>query len=298
VRQGREHREADGRDVREALRLLYVGWTRARDRVVLTGRPKCVVGKTLGLLRHAGGSLLVTEPAEVCSWAGRPVAMKIRAAAPSDASPAAPEPGAGYDPSGPRDIAPATRDVSGLRGAGALGDVEVIGSAVFIQQPAEPVALGSAVHAFFAGDRPGLDTAGRLAMAQALLAGWSVQGSLRPEALLDSSDALRQWVNRRWPRASWHREWPVRMLDGVGTELAGYADLVLLDGDSFVLVDHKCLGCGRDAAVKEATEYGSQLGAYACAIAKATGRRAGGCYIHLVTQGVIVEVKTEEAAPR
>jgi ATP-dependent exoDNAse (exonuclease V) beta subunit len=75
-----------------------------------------------------------------------------------------------------------------------------------------------------------------------------------------------------------------------GTELIGYADLVLVDGESFVLVDHKCLGGTRDEALVAAAGYAGQVWTYADAIAKATGRRAAGCFVHLVAQGVMVEV--------
>ena len=75
-----------------------------------------------------------------------------------------------------------------------------------------------------------------------------------------------------------------------GTELIGYADLVVMDGESFVLVDHKCLGGTRDEAIAASAGYAGQVWTYAEAIAKATGKRAAGCFVHLVAQGEVVAV--------
>ena len=166
----------------------------------------------------------------------------------------------------------------------------MIGPASFIQLPVDWAALGTAVHAFMAADRPGMESGERLAMATTVLGRWSVQGALRAEELLAASDALRGWIERRWPSASWHREWPVRMRQESGTELIGYADLVLVDGDSFVLVDYKCLGGTRDEALVASAGYAGQVWTYAEAIAKATGKRAAGCFVHLLRQGIIAEV--------
>jgi len=290
VRGGPEHAAVTLRETRETLRLLYVGWTRARDCLVLAARPGKLIGGTLGLLRDRGGRPLIGEPEPACTWAGRPVAARIRSTMPAVAAPPAPEPGFGYDASGPREFPPASGDISRLSGTGSVGEVEVLGSAPFVQAPVEWTALGSAVHAFLAVDRAGLEPAERLAMATAVLERWSVQGALRADALVAMADSLRAWVGRRWPAVTWHCEWPVRLRQEGGTELIGYADLVLMDGESFGLVDHKCLCGSREEALAAAAGYAGQLGAYAEAIAKATGKRAAGCFVHLVAQGVVVAV--------
>jgi ATP-dependent helicase/nuclease subunit A len=287
VRSGVEHRVAEQRQNRETLRLLYVGWTRARDRLVLTGRAGKVIGDTLGLLEDQQGLPLLCEPEAECVWAGRTVAVKIREVGPAEAVPGTPEAGFGYDAAGPHEFPPATRVVSSVAVTGTLGESEVLTAVPFVQLPVDWAALGSAVHAFFAGDRPGLD--GRLDMAEELLARWGVQGSMRADALLAASSALSAWAARRWPHATWCREWPVRARETDGTELAGYADLVLMDEESFVLIDHKCLSGTREEALAGCAECAGQLAGYANVIARATGKRPGGCFIHLVTQGVVVE---------
>jgi hypothetical protein len=67
----------------------------------------------------------------------------------------------------------------------------------------------------------------------------------------------------------------------------GYADLVLEVGDGFVLIDHKCLGGKRDEVIRGSAAYAGQVGAYAGAIARATGTDCRGAYLNLVLQGVM-----------
>ena len=296
VRNGREHEEAERRSDHETLRLLYVGWTRARDRVVLTGRPGKVIGDTLGLLLDRDGNSLISEPLvgpgaeSACNWAGRAVTVRVRAADPAAPAPGAVEPGLGYDAAGPREFPPATTDISSIAGIGTLAELETLAPPPFIQLPVDWASLGTAVHAFLAADGE-LDGDERLAMASRLLEHWSVQGALRATDLIAASDALRAWITRRFPGAAWHREWPVRMRQENGTELVGYADLMLVDGDAFVLVDHKCLGGTREEALVACSGYAGQIGTYADAIAAATGKRAAGCFVHLVTHGVMAALE-------
>jgi ATP-dependent helicase/nuclease subunit A len=286
VADGPEHATVARREARETLRLLYVGWTRARDRVVFAARPGKLVGGTLGMLAAAGFG----EPAETCTWGGRQVSARIRTTRPFTPEPAVPEAGLGFDAVGPREHPAAVEIMSGVTGTGLLAPVVPLGAPPAVQQPVDWNALGNAVHAFFAADRDGIEAVERRAIAARMLERWSVQGSLTAESLVAAADSLRAWIGRTWPAATWQREWPVRLRRDEGTLLVGYADLVLMTGGEFVLVDHKCLGGTRDEALAEAAGYAGQLDAYATAIARATGKRAGGCWLHLVAQGLVAGV--------
>jgi ATP-dependent helicase/nuclease subunit A len=296
VKQGREHEAAVARETSEMLRLLYVGWTRAKDRLVLAGKPGKIVGSMIGLLSDQDGNALVVEPEPgvACAWAGRKVEPRIRSAEPTDVTALVPEPGAGYDAAGPREYPPASQNVSSVARTGTRGEVEQIGSPLFIQPPVEWIDLGSAVHAFFAADATGLESGERLAIARSVLERWSVHGAMRAEDLLAASDDLRGWTTRRVSAARAHREWPVRLRQENGTELVGYADLVLMGADRFDLVDYKCVGGNREEALLAAAGYAGQLWTYAEAIGKATGKRPAGCFVHLVAQGLVVAVSDQE----
>jgi ATP-dependent exoDNAse (exonuclease V) beta subunit len=215
------------------------------------------------------------------------VTVRVRAADPAAPAPGAVEPGLGYDAAGPREFPPATTDISSIAGVGTFAEVDMLAPPPFIQLPVDWASLGSAVHAFLAADGQELDSDERLAMASRLLGHWSVQGALRATDLIAASDALRAWVARRFPGAAWHREWPVRLRQENGTELIGYADLVIEGGDDFVLIDHKCLGGTQEEALAACSAYAGQIGTYAAAIAAATGKRTVGRFVHLVTHGVV-----------
>ncbi len=290
VSAGAEHASAALKSTSEMLRLLYVGWTRARDRVVLAGKPGKIVGATLGLLRDGNGEPLITEPEPSCVWAGRAVLVQIREALPGDREKGKAEPGSGYAAAGPRPHPPAHNDMSKVAGVGGRGEAEEWGPPLLIQMPVDWAALGTAVHALLAADDPALDRDERLGMAAGALERWSVQSAIPAEALVGESDAFRGWCERRWPSATWHREWPVRFRQDDGTELIGFADMVVMGEESFVLVDHKCLSGTREEALEAARGFAGQTWAYAEAIAAATGKRVGGCFVHLVAHGCVVEV--------
>jgi hypothetical protein len=130
----------------------------------------------------------------------------------------------------------------------------------------------------------------RLVLAAGALERWSVLSALHADALVGTSDALRAWSERRWPPATRRREWPVRLRQDDGTELIGYADMVLMGAESFVLIDHKCLSGTREEALEAAGGFAGQAWAYAEAIAAATGKRAEACFVHLVAHGCVVGV--------
>ncbi|MGE5199248.1 MAG: UvrD-helicase domain-containing protein, partial [Rhodospirillaceae bacterium] len=196
---GPEHAAAVVRSTRETLRLLYVGWTRARDRVVLAGRPGKIVGDTLGLLADGDGHALITEPEASCVWAGRAVEVRIREAAPGEVEKRQPEPGSGYVAAGPRVYPPARVDVSTVSGVGGRGEVEELGSPLIIQPPVDWGALGTAVLAFLGADGPAVERDERLALAAGALERWSVESAIHAGALAGASDTFRAWCERRWP---------------------------------------------------------------------------------------------------
>ena len=278
-------------DRRERLRLLYVGWTRARDRLVLAARPGKLAGGFLSLLVDGEGRGLVGEPGPKTTWAGQAVEVRVREAVPGEELQAALEEETGYVADGPKEHPPAWVEPSRIPGTAAAGPVEQIGAALPVAGKPDWAALGSACHAFFAADRPNLSDDERLEIARAALERWAVQGTLKPEALVAAGSALRAWVAARWPQGRWHREWPVRRRMDDGSELVGAADLVLGDDGGFTLVDHKCLAGSLDDALKAAAGYGGQLCAYAETIEAATGKSVRTRVVHLVLQGAVVGIE-------
>jgi ATP-dependent exoDNAse (exonuclease V) beta subunit len=281
---GRKRLLADRAD-RESLRLLYVGFTRARDRVVLAAR----AGKLTGsLLRHLGAAVDDDGPAVALD--GRRVETFLRPAPPALEARPARAPGAAPVPAGPRPHPPAFVSASKVVGAGTAAEPIPIGPRLPLRPGTDMELLGDALHGFFAADRPGLALADRLALAEALLSRWGVAGALPPESFLAASDALAAFVASRWPAAAWHRELPLRRRLPDGSVLSGTADLVLETPEGLVVVDHKSYPGSTAQALARAATHAGQLAAYAETVGKAWGKPVAGTFIHLPVGGIVVPV--------
>ena len=82
---------------RQELRVLYVGWTRARDRLILAGRKKEFSEGILGLLTDEKGNWLLSEPkGGKATWAGKEIPVQTRSLSPVDAEPRPASPGTDY----------------------------------------------------------------------------------------------------------------------------------------------------------------------------------------------------------
>jgi len=304
--------------LQQELRVLYVGWTRARDRLVLAEREGKLLTKGMLKTLSEDGVDLLTEldvPSESAQdpvagtpadaiWAGVPVDVRVRMDAPSPMVERVLEPGSVLPSAGPREYPPAVVSPSKLGGgAGAGGDKpsgaqrvrepERIGERLVVAGNPDFIALGEAVHGFLAADRQmadGSQPGPREQLAQAQLDRWGVTGAVEASGLVSASDALRSWVNARWPGAAWRREWPVlRQLEG-GSLLRGFADLVLETDDGFVVIDHKSFPGSMDQVRERVGNYAGQLTAYRDVVAAATGKTALGCFVHLPVAGVVCEV--------
>ena len=276
-----EDQAAAERERRQELRVLYVGWTRARDRVVLAARG----GKlTAGLLGHlkASGELLLED--SMTAWAGRPVAPLQRTGTPQDPVDTQSEPGTQLLATGPVDHPAATVAPSSLDGAGSVGPLLSLGPRLPLRGDPPMAALGEAVHGFLASATQDEATAARL------LAAWGVQGALTPRDVVSAGTNLQTWIDAQWPGAAAHAEWPVQQRLAGGTLLRGFVDLVLDVGDGWVVIDHKTFPGGSTAALARAAEYAGQLAAYANALTAATRRPVVGRFIHFPVSGCAVEV--------
>ena len=295
------HAAITDRGEREEVRLLYVGWTRARDRIVLASMKDLGTG-TLRLFA-VGGGLPLTEPtvtstgpaaspslATVC-WGGCDVEVLVRPS--PDAVPthrvlvASPEilvrpASPGYPPARLR---PSDVDVPGR-----VEQIARLGPAIAAAAGGDPIALGSAIHGFLAADRKELDADDRSELAGRLLSTWGVGSLLSHDALLSIGERFTLWLSAQWPAGRVRHEWPVEHRLESGTVARGQADIVIEAADRIAVIDHKVVSATEERAVALASTYAGQLAVYANALEASSSASHVDTWIHLPLSGLAVRI--------
>lgn len=304
------------RDVRERVRLLYVGFTRARDHLVLVVRQlkKGSSKAWLDELADDGGPLItlpdasVSEPqlvfrgpdGERCSQRAR--VWKLKAREPSQDPTRVESPRYWFAPAhaGPTAamnywIAPSSAADASLE----LPMARVVSAVRFTRRMpfATPKGItfdevGNALHAFLAADVPELTPSDRTRLAARLFQQRGLAGTFEPEVAIAASDALRAFVAERWPGATWHREIPVSAFVDTAhgrRRIAGTIDLLLETPAGFVIVDHKSFPGRASEWEERALGYAPQLMTYSRAIVRAGGTVVG-MFVHFLIGGGIVEI--------
>ncbi|MEO6600108.1 MAG: UvrD-helicase domain-containing protein, partial [Polyangiaceae bacterium] len=304
------------RDARERVRLLYVGWTRARDHLILGVHllKKGPATSWLDELSDQRGPLLTlpepgsTEPSlGIRGLDGERLSVPVRVwsfkAENTEERTDSTEPrfrfaratGSPETPPyrvTPSDVAthavslPQARVISTHRFAARMPFVHTAG--------VSRDRIGTALHAFLAADYPELSHADRVDLGVRLLAGAGLDASITAAALISSSDSLRGFVATRWPDALWHREVPVSAaLDSEHglRRIEGTIDLLLETPAGFVIIDHKSFPGSAAQWAAKALEYAPQLMTYAMTI-EMSGGLVLGRFIHFTVGGGMVELAT------
>ena len=277
----------------EAVRLLYVGATRARDHLALgvaCGPPAA----WLALLDVEGANVFdLPEPGAVSmTVGGRPHPARCHLKRGSDA----PSRELGLDvvhlPATPertprRPLRVAAREGAVLEGRKVrrirLGErLALLGSP-------ETARLGEAVHAILAADDVMATAVVRAARAEAVLGSWGVAGALRAADAVIMSDRLWAFLDSRFPRARIRREAPFRAKLGM-REAVGRVDLLIEAPESFSVVDHKSFAGPAASWEDQSLGHFPQLDLYARAVTAVTGLPCRGRFVHMPLLGAIVEI--------
>jgi ATP-dependent exoDNAse (exonuclease V) beta subunit len=279
------------REQRERARLLYVGFTRARDHLVLTARITKSGYKTewLDELRDEAGTPLVNLPAAIeldanaaeivlgaAAGALRVSARCWRLSATTTPAEADDEPPRAWFSAGD---GPVTERSSYWIAPSSAGTTwpelqPPVVAELVITGPRLPLGAGSrnewdivgnTVHAFLAADLPQLTPAERVARATRLLTAAELHEVLDPSSLLQAGDNLKTWIGKRWPTANWYREVPITAViasPSGARRVQGIIDLLLELPDGVILIDHKSYPGGRDTWQSKAAEFAPQFAAY------------------------------------
>lgn len=293
---GPEHAALVAKADREALRVLYVSWTRARDRLIFAAQRGQFLGGILGKLAAIEPSGINEPPASGhVSWAGVEVDVHVAPAAPAAPANVNIEPGT-ITIGRPVNVYPPARVTPSAAECVpcVLGEVVSLGPRVALAGSPDMDAVGDAIHAFLAADR---DDNERVARAERLLSGYRVARCLAAHDLVTIASRLWRWIGERFPSAELRREWPVTHRLPTGTMVAGTVDVVISTQDGFVVLDHKSFPGRTEDAGERAAGFSGQLAAYAAAIQAATKKRVLATWIHFPIRGQLVEVRLGTSNP-
>ncbi len=285
-------------DEEEALRLLYVGFTRGRDKVVLTHRPgkhawldmlpdvndlfDPDLGEDEHILEGCASTFLIRSlsaesdeslsiaPPKKQKWLKQ---KRARRSAGIDRY---------HSPSLAEEVDSAVRaKVETLPGA----------HPVFEPVPADQAdRLGNAVHAYL-GALPSLADLDRevvLSVAERCLKSYSMQTILSSEALVDTGMRLERWIADHYPGTVWLTEVPVRGKRNGGGLWTGFADLVLIKKDgTAVIIDHKTSIIPKEEWSDRSMAWTGQMLAYKESLESA-GMVVSDVWIHLPLSGGMV----------
>ncbi|WP_291167111.1 UvrD-helicase domain-containing protein [Gimesia sp.] len=152
------------------------------------------------------------------------------------------------------------------------------------------VMIGDAVHSYLAS-LPSLATADesiKTAVAERCLSAFSVTGIIPASVLVTSGDRFTAWGEAAYPGATWHAEVAVSGPRDGGGQWDGAIDLIFkLPTGELVVVDHKSSPIRRDSCETKAREYVGQLLAYE-EILKGADATVVGKLIHFPLAGVVV----------
>jgi ATP-dependent exoDNAse (exonuclease V) beta subunit len=281
---------------REALRVLYVGWTRARDRLILAAERGKLVKGLLAKLCQIDASL-IREPdgasarEERVSWAGMETWIGVGPRQPAVAISVPRIPGTITLGRRPEVYPRARQSPSELPAiVCSLGEIVTLGERIALRAGANMEAVGNAFHSFLAADRPRLSGDERRDMAASLLMRFGVARNLECSDLLACASRLWGWLEARFPGARLHREWPVALRHASGTVVAGTADLLVRTPIGVSIIDHKTFPGIEHVALDRALAYSGQLAAYAAAIRASIALDVTSLWIHFPVLGRLVEV--------
>ncbi|MCA1812600.1 MAG: UvrD-helicase domain-containing protein [Halobacteriales archaeon] len=290
-----EGRKVVAADTEEARRLLYVGMTRAQDRLVLAHRwDGAAVHQWLDVFEAASALLPAhLDPGEH-PIPGCATTLRIR-----DLQPAAAQDGTRStvwmrEPILPRHEVPRHRAPSAelpmpaVRAHAPLAvgaRVPVLGAAHDDYE-----ALGRAVHAYL-GALPslrGLPEEMLMATAERCLRGSGATTWLSPADLIAAGHRLEAWVEERYAGAAWHVELSATAPSATGAQWNGNIDLLLeLPDGAHVIIDHKVAPLPVAMLADKAKEFSGQLAAYGEMLTR-QGRRVEACWVHFPLAGALV----------
>jgi ATP-dependent helicase/nuclease subunit A len=286
-------KEARAAAAREALRLLYVGFTRARDMLVLVTRS----GQTsawLELLQapwlkpFEGGidtmidGVLGSAQASCCTRIIQPPSSAERKDAattyrwfPAAVTQTAKLP-ALITPSKEPEI-PSARVMRTIN----------LGKRLPISGKVSEDILGDALHGIFAAEFINPNHPDRLATIRRILQGYDLSQNISAQDIANMLDRFARYLSELFQPKSFLVEVPFVTTNNHGQQTSGFIDLLVETGQGFVIIDHKSFLGGSAEWSAKALSYSGQLAAY-CGARRDLA--IASTWIHFAAAGGLVQV--------
>ncbi|MFO1437588.1 MAG: UvrD-helicase domain-containing protein [Verrucomicrobiaceae bacterium] len=284
--------------LREELRLLYVGFTRARDQVALLARERSEPLWPQAVLESEfmnGLKNLLASPGQQQLFLGTPAQSRVIVppdsptrletsaellnwfASPLPASAKAP---AFITPSG-------SLPVPGFRVTTEI----VLGPRLPVRAGCSDVDLGNGLHAVFAAafHSGNFDSDSLPARAQQVLNANGLAGCVNADEVIAAAGKLGDILTQELRATTVQAEVPFERVMPDGTRVNGFIDLIAHTPDGYVIVDHKTYQGSRVKCLEMALEYTGQLEHYREALL-AAGCQVHSQWIHFPMVGLLVEV--------
>ena len=276
----------------EAIRLLYVSFTRARDLLVLPLPGKKKAFPWLALLEAdwftpTDGVMQLPDGRQI------DVLHRLLQANESPPVPDSSLPRLWFPPRRPAEFRPpallspsAFPPVAGA----TVASTAAIGPRLSLLGGADMQAVGDALHAIIAASFFIMDEASRLQMIKETLQRFQADRHLQPGEVAMMVQGLHQWLQATHGAYEAFPEWPIHQVQANGQLLSGWIDLAVRTERGWLLIDHKSFPGAHDDMLERALGYSGQLAAYAHALQEATGVPVMSQYIHFAVAGTMVTV--------
>jgi len=280
------------KQMEEAVRLLYVSFTRARDYLILPLQSKA---KARPWLDTVGADWLTPQEKEITLPDGQLVSCKLEVPeGPDELIPVEPDPGQVWFPP-PKDATvklPAHLSPSMLPAVSSatIGCQIEVGPRLPLQGNPDTELLGNALHNMFAADLVSPEHAGREAMALGVLENHNLSENLSVQDALDCSLRFLSCINENFKPVGIHCEWPVSMAFENGQRMNGWIDVLIETAEGCIIIDHKSFPGSKSEWERKALSYSGQLEAYRSAVQQATGRPVISQWIHFPVGGGLLEL--------
>lgn len=152
-------------------------------------------------------------------------------------------------------------------------------------------SIGDAVHAYLATipSMMSMTATEKESIAARCLAAFSVTGIFSPTDVVSAGDRFLMWVAERYPGAQWFTEVAASAPRVAGGRWYGAIDLLLrLANGSVVIIDHKSAPIRREHCAAKAQQFTGQITAYR-EVLYTLGEKVDSAWIHFPMAGVMVE---------